>query len=510
MSSSDDTATAAGATNVALNQRAASAPYRRTEVNIQGDENPRRAIGFSATGVLTALEIDENPFAVVDTEAQFDAALAAGRSIVLRGEGSGGIVSLTTPKNITAQHTTIKGPAVCRFTLDQNASATPRAITVHADDVTFQNFELTSTQALASNNCYGIALAELDEDHGHRMKILDMLIHNWMRCISKNGSLLTTSQEDVVIERVRAHTAKEYVCYLNFGLTRMRMRDCRFLGWLDGAAHVTTDNAMYGGGNWRDCSFESCHFGNVGRMGFEATIPTYAYVHERTRLNWCRAENCGSMGFSLGYVQSGIISQCKATNVGQTGIEIGGRAPGFPGPPPDLSHRYAQGLVDSCEVDGVHGTDRPGYGITLDGSRDSFVSGSTRVANITSNLSPGGAIGIGISASQRCSIMGCQFDNAGNCPIYVDLWYLTNDSGFHVIADNTFRNAPGNTVGVHQSIFIKNQSASIRNNTSWQGAGMLFGYNCNTSAPAKVWCDGVAVAYGEQSYGGSNIIMPVP
>jgi hypothetical protein len=456
---------------VFLTQRAANAPYRREEVSIQGDENPRRAIGFSATGVLTALEIDENPFAVVDTEAQFDAALAAGRSIVLRGEGSGGIVSLTTPKNITAQHTTIKGAAVCRFTLDQNASATPRAITVHADDVTLSNFELTSTQALASNNCYGIALAELDEDHGHRMKILDMLIHNWQRCISKDGSDDTTSQEDVVIERVRAHTAKEYVVYLNYGLTRLRMRDCVLLGWLNGAAHVTTDNAMYGGGNWRDCSFESCHFGNVGRMGFEATIPNYDYIHERTRLQWCRAENCGSMGFSLGFVQSGIFSQCKAINVVQTGFEIGGRGPGYSGDPPGV-YRYAHAIIDSCEVDGLTHT-APSYGISIDGARDTLVRGATTVRNVTTTYAPAGAaVAIALLASERCSIKGVVTENTRS-GIYVTKGHLANTTGHHEIADNTFRNVADSDAS-HRAIYIDEQSVSVCNNTAFQKPGPAF------------------------------------
>jgi hypothetical protein len=40
-----------------LNQRASTAPYRRESINIQGDENPGKAIGFDGDGVLGAIAV---------------------------------------------------------------------------------------------------------------------------------------------------------------------------------------------------------------------------------------------------------------------------------------------------------------------------------------------------------------------------------------------------------------------------------------------------------------------
>jgi hypothetical protein len=153
--STNDDPTAAGATNVFLTQRAATAPYRREEVSIQGDENPMKALGFDAAGILRTLSVaqmieddpeaardalgvsvsEESPYATVDTEAQFDAALAAGRSIVLRGEGTGGVITLTGPKVITGRGTVIQGAAGGEEIRFAGLPVDARATTINADDV---------------------------------------------------------------------------------------------------------------------------------------------------------------------------------------------------------------------------------------------------------------------------------------------------------------------------------------------------------------------------------------
>jgi hypothetical protein len=51
----NDSPTAAGATNVLLNQRSLDAPWHRQAIGIQGDENAGKAIGFDDDGVLGAI-----------------------------------------------------------------------------------------------------------------------------------------------------------------------------------------------------------------------------------------------------------------------------------------------------------------------------------------------------------------------------------------------------------------------------------------------------------------------
>jgi hypothetical protein len=322
--------------------------------------------------------------------------------------------------------------------------------------------------------------------------------------VSKDGAAATPALEDILVDRCYFHTFKAQGAHLNFGLTRLHMRDTRILGRINSENH-TTHNALFGGSNWRDCVFENCLFGNVSRIGFEATLAGYEYAHERTRLHGCRAEECGSMGFSAGFGEGIVFEKCKAKNVVQFGFELAGRAPGFPGPPPDPSNRYGQGIIESCEVDGVTYTG-PAAGFSLDGARDSLVRGATRISNVSTTLTDG-ACGIGLSACERCSIREAVLDNTGHYFLYITKGYSPNTGGFHEVIGNAFRNASG-TGATHKAIYVDNQSAAVRGNTAYQKSGTTFGFACNTSAPAQVNVDGTPVAYGAQSFGGTNQIVP--
>jgi hypothetical protein len=612
-----DTPTSEGATNVALHQRAATAPFAREVVNIQGDENPGRAIGFNAEGVLTtllvggdggitgpvelvdmaplprgvvigrksvdvgvpeavtvadmialdvpgtklalgkialadmanlaqgrliarvttgagtpeavtlpqvigldpeavrvALHVSEDPFVTVDTQAQFDAALTAGRSMVLRGEGTGGVITLTTPKNITARWTTIKSDtgAVLSFAISPlPAVHLRRGITVRADDVTLRDFEMLHTGDLTANTLYGIAFSEGVENLGHRTKLLGLTLHNWLRCISKDGSLTTTSHDDVLIERCFLHTFKEMGACLNFGFTRLVMRDCRVLGRLTwSGTDPGTHNAVYGGTNWRDCLIHNCFFGNVSRHGFEATPANeLQYVHQRTRVVMCRAENCLDMAFSLGFCAGGIFDHCSVKNCVHAGFEIGGRVAGHPAAGANPSF-FAQGIIDSCEVDGITHTGLPAYGFTLDGAGDTIVRGACRIRNVTSTIADG-ACGIGLTDCERVTIQGALIEDCGHKFIYADAVYLpiTPASGFHQFSGNVFRNRAGYPpTQNHYAIWIRNQCASIRQNTAWQKPTTFLGYQSTQDVGSAnvVMVDGTPVGGGAVLLGGSNEI----
>ena len=510
MSDFDDTPTAEGATNVSLHQRSATSPFEREVVNIQGDENPRRAIGFSATGVLTALEVDENPFAVVDTEAQFDAALAVGRSIVLRGEGTGGVIALTAPKTVTARCTTIKGPGVLSFSLPPGPGPgypNPRAITIMASDVTLQDFELVSIMALGVNDAYAIAINEGATDVGHRLKLLDLHIHNWMRCVSKDGSASSCTIEDIEILRCYCHSFCEVGVLLNFGIKRLSMRDSRVVGRVGSESH-TTHNAMYGGANWFDNSIENCYFGEVSRIGCEA-MTAYEYQHQRTRLVRCIAENCGSMGFSMMFGTGILYDKCVAKNVKWVGFEIGGRPPEQV--PPSPSYRYGQGLFDSCVVDGVTPSSESAgqaNGISIDGAEDTVVRGSTFIRNVSSGSPDGsGAVGVNVQNSERCSVQGATFVDAGHACVFLIAGVTPNTRGFHEVVGNTFRNSTGALP--HFGVWVANTTVSVCNNITWQKSGTSLTHKSNTEAPAKTYCDGVALANGiDVPIAGTNYILP--
>jgi hypothetical protein len=128
-----DTPTAAGATNVLLNQRSLDPPYYRQAVGIQGDENPGKAIGFDDDGVLTAIALPSGAVSVKsfgaigngianDTVA-IQAAIDSGRNIDLVG-GSYRVSGLTQSTN--SQHIVSTGGA---SRLIKNANGTILAST---------------------------------------------------------------------------------------------------------------------------------------------------------------------------------------------------------------------------------------------------------------------------------------------------------------------------------------------------------------------------------------------
>jgi len=447
------------------------------------------------------VSVDESPFAMVDTEAQFDAALASGRSMVLRGEGSGGVIPLTTPKVVTGRYTEIKSDAgaALSFTLDLNLPAyLLRGITVHADDVTFRNFELTSTHPVASNPCYGIAFSEGNENHGHRMKVLDMHIHNWRRCISKDGSLITTPHEDILISRVYCHTFNEIGAALNFGFTRLTARDSRFIGRVGGATHQT-HNGVWGGSNWRDCVWENCLFADVSRIGIEATIANYDYYHERTQFVRCVSRNCGSMGFSAGFGTGIIYDKCKVDGAVGCGIELCGRPPEHD----PSGYVYAQGIIDGCQVENITG---PSFvvGISVDGARDSMVR-NTRLANVSCDF-PDEARGIWVSDSERSSIRGCNLENAGHCYVRLVRSSAPRGRGLNEVVGNTFRNLENS--GSHLAVYVEDTTVEVGRNIIWQKPGTSLTCLASTARPSVVTVDGVPVAEGLVGFGGSNIQLP--
>ena len=463
------------------------------------------------------ISVTESPFVTVDTESQFDKALQDGKSMVLRGEGSGGIVDLTNPKTINHRFTTITGNALLRFTLDQTLPGyLKRGITVHADDVTLSNFELISTQPVATNDWYGIAFSEGSENHGHRLKLLNLHIHNWGRCISKDGSHITTTHSDVVINNCYFHTFRYHGAWLEFGMQRLCMRDTRIIGRLPGETHAT-HQAMRGGTNWEDCLVENCLFKDVSEMGLELMVADYQYYHRRSKVRLCRSENCGSMGFSTGFGEGLVIEKCVAKNVKWIGFEFQGRPPEYN---PSGPYRYSQGIMDGCEVDGVTSKGPDGLsgsgqaiGFSIDGARDTSIRGGTRISNITAPLLKYGASGIVIASSERVSVQGTVLTDCGHVGIMAIRGDSPNTRGFHELSGNTFRKSvPDNTAAepaMHFAIYIADTSSVVRNNTSYQKTGTTLNFGCNVNPPAQVLVDNTVVGYGEKLFAGSNVIFPV-
>jgi hypothetical protein len=206
------------------------------------------------------------------------------------------------------------------------------------------------------------------------------------------------------------------------------------------------------------------------------------------------------MGFSAGFGTGIIYDKCVAKNVRDIGFELAGRAPGHD----EHGHRYAQGLIDGCEVDGLSGGTFVA-GISIDGACDSRVRGATRLHNITCDA-PNESRGIWVAASERCSIRGATLHDAGHIYIRVTRSYVPRGSGFNEIVGNTFRNSPGSPE--HRAVYIEDHNCEVGRNIVYQSPGTILSFESNTAAPTVATSDGVPIAPGSVAFQGSNLIIP--
>jgi len=420
-----------------------------------------------------------NSFGAVSNEAEFDSALAAGGVINLGGN----TINCTGVKTVTKAWTTIIGPGHLRFV---GIPKDTRCFLIQASDVTLRDFELSSDEpppfSLIGINFPSVA---------HRAKIQRLHIHNWGACITKYGGVTSPYINDILIEDCYVHTFL-FGGYMSFGLRRMLVQRCQFIGKLSGETHSTW-NAFYGAANLEDCRFENNEFGDVDKMGIEITTVEGAEV-VRPVLIQNRVFNCDTFGISLGHPQGAYVARNIVRNVKGIGIEMGGAI-----------QTIGWATVIDNDVEGV--TNHPtGNGeavaYILNRMRDSVMRGN-RSAKISSSANPVWAYGTYIYESERCSVIDGEFVDGGGLAIYVNPGSTGNTGGFHLLAGNSFRHTV-NVVG-GAAIHVGNTTVVAKNNTSWQKPGWSLGFRASCSAPARVECDAIPVTSG--SFYGSNKVI---
>jgi len=433
---------------------------------------------------------------------------------MLRGEGSGGVIPWTTPKFITCQGleiTSADNNKVCEVALDPALTANPRALTIHANDVSLNRFAMRTTVPPEESTSYGIAFDENVPAKGHRLQLQDLEVSGFQRCLTRDGGAGSTPLEDVLLERCFIHSFTNHGAYINYGFTRLHAKNSRFFGRVGSEKHATHD-AFYGGSNWTDCLLEDCEFGYVTHMGAEVTNAGYISTgidQRRTKFVRCFAHDCGSFGFSSGFCKGVLFDTCTAKDVQGAGFEIAGRHPQYvpqPGEPPTPDDGYAQGTLHGCIVDGVTGPGSDAAGYTIDGAFDVHVSGPTQISNISSAFNPAGAHGIQIHACERVHVRGAVIKYYGGHGIRIRRLFSNNASGFHVLEGNSFYNKVGDVERV--GIYIEDTTASLRNNINWAAPGTTMNNQANTARPARAIVDGVAAPAGLVYLAGSNVTIP--
>jgi hypothetical protein len=427
------------------------------------------------------------PYVFVDHEAEWDAALAAGHSIVLRGEGHGGVISCTTTKRIVHPHTHIVGPCVVEFTLPAMAGQNPSAIEILADDCILENFEMRSTAPTTPETTFFGIVFEMNLGLGHRTVLRDVHVHNgWNRCISKRGNIDSPLLEDVLIERCYFHTFSAYPLgsgvELTYGFRRLVMRDCRILGRIGTESHLT-GYGIFTGHNSEDCVFERVEVGNVDGMGLECNIadytpPTPTTVNLRPIFRDLWIHDCGRFGLSIGHAKGAFLENIKIRNVVGRGIEIAGQVEdpwwaeviGFDIETVRGNLDYYAGIAEGITVD------KTNFGVRIHGGQ------------IKDVISPAGhpnGRGIYLFQTLHCVVNAVQFIDAGFRYIDVIRGDGVYTGGYNVVENCVFRQ----TVGRLQERAIYNEETELyaRNNSAFKRAGGELGFDVKaTIFPANV------------------------
>ena len=451
----------------------------------------------------STISVSESPFVSVDTEAQFDSALASGKSIHLRGEGNGGIVDLTRTKQINVRWTIIQGPGHLRFSVPPAAEV--RCLWVSATDVTLRDFEMSSTRDPATTIDEGINLPGNFEPHRLRIQRLDM--HHWCNAIVKWGGVGTPFTDDVQIEDCRLRILRGHGMVLSNGVRRASVRRCRVVGKLTGEIHPTIDaNGFYAYGDTEDLLLEDSIFEGFLGMGVEISTLTPGAVTRRPRVVRCRIADVKRFGVSFGHCIQGYGEHILVDGAGGIGIEVAGDK---------STGRVEATTLLACDVRNI--TEHPTpltytCGYTVDGSSDTILQ-ACRVRDISAVRAPNESSGVYVVDSDRAAILNCTFLDAGANAIHLFCGPDSlNTEGHHLVQGCTFRHTKNMETGPgwkQRSVFVSNTNAVVKLNTTYQRPGGNMTYACKTLPGAGVWCDYPYPITGETEFSGSNNIIPV-
>lgn len=438
----------------------------------------------------------ESPYVYVDTEAHLDNALARSMSPVLRGAGSEGIITITSPKSLAARGMSMIGATggeELRFADDTDLDA--HVLTIDADDVVLSDFLLTSTLALGGlNTQIGIYFpvgASQDLQRGHRTRIHNVEMSNWFICMAKHGGLDSPVLYDVAMENCYWHSSA-WGGYMTYGVSRFHMDHCRILLKLSGETHAS-GNAFYGAANLTDFLLENSTLGQCDLMGLELTNVVEALVI-RPRLINIQTVDTESFGISLGRCVEGHAEHCGVKRAKGVGIELAGTA-GI----------IAQGRIIDCEVEDVEdvsGGNPEVAAYTMTNCQDSVHRGN-HATNIFSST-PSAAMGVYVYLSERTAIYNGVFKDAGAKMVHFHRGGGLNTSGRHLIQGCSFRHTT--FLSGQKAIYVSDTNVAARNNTAWEKSGWSLGFEAACVAGAAVECDEAAPVVSG-AFAGSNKII---
>lgn len=455
---------------------------------------------------ITELEglagVSESAFVIVDNEAEFDAAIATGKHLLLRGEGNGGEISLTGVKDIDVPGTRIWGygykpGATSQYSkikfdhpsIPNVGNPNLYGLKINAADIDIGGFEVQGNDALDLNKVSYIAFRLSTTVDAARFHLHDIVGYNLCQLVGKDGGPGAAATTDMRLERLYAHTLTAHGVGMQQSVNNGVIRDCKFIPKPTGyGLTFTITKGIQLGSDINDMLIENVRVENCAELGIEltSTVISGANFHPmyRNRVIACSTYNTGSFGISFGFATDGLIQGCHVESAVGIGIES---AAGYIIGQTNRDHNNR--VLDNV----VRNVTSPSYatGIVADKTVGDLIRGNL-IEGVTSDFAGASAEfytrGILAYDGQSTTIDGNKVRNVDGTSCYLLTAAATNMNAHHIVRNNDFRVTAAETKARY-AVYVFNSRAVVRNNEAWEPTGgtVTQKYEVNNAAPATVY-----------------------
>jgi len=431
------------------------------------------------TRIASLEAVNESPFHIVDDEADFDAGIALGKHLLLRGEGNGGEISLTTPKDMEVDGTRVWGygyevgnvahTSKIKFdhpVIPAYGAGNLEGIRIRANDIQIAGLEVQGNDAVSLADASYFAFCLATGVSADRFVLRDVLVHNVNRVVSKTGGDGTITTHDLTLERVRGHTLIGYGVAIERGLNRPRIVGCHFNP--KPAGYPTTfpnTKGIYLTADINDAVVEGNTVENCNNEGIELTStaltgqPSVFHPMERNRIIGNSVRNVSGIGISQGFMTDGIVMGNNVDGAGGIGIESTG----------GQSSAVHNSQIVGNTVRNIWNGASYCTGISVDRTTGDLVSGN-KIEEVASTFA--GALphfysrGILVFESKEAHVIGNRVRDVDGIGCFVQNNSLDPLDTQHVIQSNNFRVLPTNLKAVY-AVYLFQCTAVVQGNTSF-------------------------------------------
>lgn len=480
------------------------------------------------TRITTLESVNESPWVVVDSEADLEDALATGRKILLRGEGSGGEIQVSKMLTVGVPGTCIYGygykpGSTTSYGRIKASWATalpaygdsfaPVIFNITADKVEFGGFEFEGRDDADINDTTYKSFILFSLFAGSDVEdvyIHDVRARNIERFISKWGYEGAGVTRRLRAERNYVENVVNFTVSIQESLYQSVFRDNVFIQRADAAAATHTwSQGFYVTSDVLDTIIDNNVVRNANRMGIEMMSGSYTAglfrPMFRNKITNNRVIDAGSFGISMAYARDGLISGNTVDGATGIGIESTNGSQG------ENSERHCAHILGNSIRNVTSAT--YASGISCDRGTGDIVA-HNRVEDVYSDFSGTSqhayARGLMIYDALRVQARGNSFERVDGCGVLLQRNAETAADMQTIIEGNTFRVEETDTKALY-AVLLQGAIAVVRNNVAWEPTSLLaqakFACQFNSANPIYAGQSYTAPIIADGAFLDSNLVI---